>query len=212
MNLNSEKFRELLADRYLFHFHTTYTDGKVKIKEYFEVASKKNIQVLIFTEHVRKNLSYNFNEFAEEIKNYNLDYPAIRSLIGIEAKILPGGDLDVDEELLPLVDVLCFACHKFPKNIDLYYESFKHLFRSTDFKELIKVWVHPGRFLKKNSFLDSQIPLLRDLIDEAVSSGIFIEHNMKENLPPDIIKIPKSFYIKGYDIHTHYELERLSIG
>ncbi len=71
---------------------------------------------------------YNFNEFLEEIKKSKTSYPGIKIIIGAEAKIMPGGELDISKEVLDKIQLICFACHSFPDNAELYFESFKKLF------------------------------------------------------------------------------------
>jgi hypothetical protein len=44
--------------RYLFHLHTTYTDGKVAVPQYFDLAQRTRLDRLIFLEHIRAQPGY----------------------------------------------------------------------------------------------------------------------------------------------------------
>ena len=201
------EFRKNLEKKYLFHIHTNYTDGQLTVKDYFEFANKNNITTLIFTEHVRKNLNYNFLSFVQEIKSLHNEYSNINYIIGVEAKILPDGDLDIDRSILSYIDLICFASHAFPNDISLFYNSYKNLFFDSKWKNYIRIWVHPGRFFKKNGILDKNIELLSELIDLAIFQNIFIEKNLQDKVPPEKIKINERWLIKGYDIHTKKQLD-----
>lgn len=132
-----EEFKELISNRnYIFHLHTNYTDGLNSVYDYFIYAFEQNIDLIIFTEHVRKDLRYNFYDLINEIKCQEKRFKKIKSLIGCEAKLLPGGYLDIPENILALIDLVCFACHSFPYNVDQYYFSFKNLFTDYNGKNL----------------------------------------------------------------------------
>jgi len=192
-----EEFRKLLSESYLFHLHTNYTDGELTCEDYFKFAFDNNIKALIFTEHVRKKLDYNFDSFVDEIKTSATKYPNVNYKIGVEAKIIPGGDLDINESILKDVEIICFACHSFPVDINLYFNSFKKLFKNKKWKKFIRVWVHPRRFLEKNNLLKNNLELFFNLIDIAKEESIFIEQNINN---------PEHYYIKGFDIHTKKQL------
>lgn len=209
--ISLEKFKKVLEKKYFFHFHTTYTDGTSNIKEYFDFAFRHNIYTIIFTEHVRKRMSYNFNEFLEEVKKTETLYPDIKTIVGVETKIMPGGALDISAEILDKIQLICFACHSFPVEAELYYESFKKLFFENKWEDYIRIWVHPGRFLKKNNLFKECKKNFIDLLQLAKKRDIFIENNLKEQLPPfNII----SFFdnqnrIVGFDVHSIEEIKNM---
>jgi len=82
----------------LFHFHTTYTDSSLSIEDYFYWAKEREISILIFCEHVKKNLNYSFDKFVKEINSMSKKYK-IKYLLGVEAKLLPNGELDISYNL-----------------------------------------------------------------------------------------------------------------
>ncbi len=206
----SRKFKEIIGKTdYIFHIHTDYTDGMSSINDYFNYAFENNINTIIFTEHVRKLLKYDFNKFIKEVKEENKVFPGIQTFIGCEAKLLIGGEIDIPINILPEIDIICFACHSFPEDLELYKLSFKNLFTDKRWKDFIRVWVHPGRFLKKFNIIDQNMDVLQDIISVALSEGVFIEKNLKENLPPIemLEKISSDKIITGYDAHSVNELK-----
>lgn len=211
--ISSEEFNNIILKKdYLFHFHTVYTDGKSTVREYFDFAFRNNVHTLIFTEHVRKKTSYNFNELLEDINNAQRFYPNIKVIIGVEAKILPESALDIPEKILDEIQLICFACHSFSDNIVQYQKSFEKLFYEKKWENYIRVWVHPGRFLKRRNLLKTHITVLKNLLELAEKEGILIEYNLKEQLPPHKII---SFYdrqkiLVGCDAHSVKEIPELN--
>jgi len=206
----SEEFRKVIKNEsYIFHIHTNYTDGLSKVNDYFEYASKNNINVIIFTEHVRKKLNYNFDSFIEDIRHNNRKFPKIKTFIGCEAKLLPGGILDIPMNIIYKIHVICFACHSFLQDLELYSLSFMKLFANDEWKDYVRVWVHPGRFLKKLNILNENLKTLQELVNIALSNDVLIEKNLKEDLPPlEIIEsVPFDRVILGYDAHSIDELK-----
>lgn len=199
-----EKFENLLGCKYAFHLHTNYTDGISSVEDYCSWASKNGHNAIVFTEHVRKKISYRFCSFLYEIEEAKQKFPDIDIWVGAEAKILPYGKLDIPDEILHEIGIICFACHSFPKNVDLYEKSFKRLFSDSQWKDHIRVWVHPGNFLKRIGLIDDYLSLLKELISFAIKEGVFIEHSLKHKLPPaPIIKdISQSKLVRGLDAHS----------
>jgi len=63
---------------------------------------------------------------------------------------------------------------------------------------------YPGLFLKKSGMIDDRLSLLDKLVSLALQEDVFIEHNLKYDLPPmSIIKnTPQSKLVKGLDAHS----------
>lgn len=203
MNL-LEKFENLLKDKYIFHLHTNYTDGLSSVEDYCIWASKNGYDSVVFTEHVRKKISYDFHSFLSDIENARHEFPDLDIWVGVEAKVLSPIGLDIPDEILSEIQIVCFACHSFPKDVGLYERAFEKLFSDSRWKEHIRVWVHPGSFLKCLGLIDDYLYLLDRLISFARREGVFIEQNLKYELPPrPIIKnIPRSNLVKGLDAHS----------
>lgn len=206
----SEKFRKMILNKkYLFHLHTSYTDGKCTVDDYCKWAVNHAFEVLIFTEHIRKSPSYDFNMFLADIHQARIYYPGLEIWAGVEAKVLPGGELDLSPEVASLVPVICFACHSFPRDSKLYQKSLENLFSSHDWRDKIRVWVHPGRFLKKAGILSVSFFLLRNLAAAALTREVLVEVNLKENLLPEAftMSIPAQLLIRGCDAHSLEDLD-----
>lgn len=43
-----------------WHLHTNYTDGENTVEEYCEQAVKNGLKLLVFSEHVRRELIYSY--------------------------------------------------------------------------------------------------------------------------------------------------------
>jgi len=211
--MKQEDFRDYIKEPYLFHLHTRYTDGKLDAIDYFNFANENGVRTIVFTEHVRRDLKYDFSAFVSEIRRVEKEFPGIKAIIGAEAKLLPGGELDINQDTNDQIVVLCFACHGFPDDHELYFESFATLFRDDKWKDKIRVFVHPGRYLKKRHVVDGEIwKRLDGLIEIAVENGVFIEENKREMLPPSIDIVPEEWRIVGYDIHHESGLENWRMG
>ena len=206
-----EKFKSMLKKRYIFHVHTTYTDGSSSVEDYCRWASNNKLDAIVFVEHTRRRLSYDFNSFLKDIEISKREFPHLDIWMGVEAKIIPGGQLDIPDDVLARIRLICFACHSFPDDIELYRTSFRTLFADKRWKEHIRCWAHPGRFLKRRGLLDKNWSILEELIEVAINEEIFIENNLKDQLLPHRIatKIPPSKLITGYDVHSVEEISEL---
>lgn len=204
-----EEFKKILQNkRYLFHFHTTYTDGKIDIKDYFMWAKRNQVEVLIFCEHIRKETTYSLIDFEREVSFYSENY-GIPYILGVETKLIPGGFLDINESDLEKVDLIGWGCHSFPKDLELYISSVSKLFEViSKKKEKIWIWVHPGRFLKKKGFLHNNHKTLSSLIRLAEKYNVFIEKNLRDSLPPNPLweKVNNVLRIIGVDAHNEDDL------
>ena len=189
-----------------WHIHTTYTDGKNTIMEYCEYAERNGIPLIAFTEHVRKKLEYDFNDFLYEIEKAKEEYDVI-ILSGCEAKILPGGELDVEEWILKEVDYPILAVHSFPADVDVYMNSLKKSLEN----RYINAWAHPGLFLYKNN-LKLSMDQIKDVFKIVKNNGILLEINSKYNLPPiNFVKLGKEMgikFVRGDDIHSLVDFSR----
>ncbi|MFZ0880585.1 MAG: PHP domain-containing protein [Candidatus Acidiferrales bacterium] len=77
----------------MFHFHTTYTDGALTIRDYFEFAARTNTESLVFLEHIRATPAYNVDAFVSGVRQIR-DTTGMKAAIGFEARLLPGGTRD----------------------------------------------------------------------------------------------------------------------
>ena len=205
---SSEKFKSLLKGKYISHIHTNYTDGNNTVDDYCRWAEIHRYKGVVFTEHVRKDLDYDFGKFAKEVEEARQKFPTLEIWLGVEAKILPNGDLDIPE-FLPGLQVVCIACHSFPVDVSLYQKTLKRVFKDSRWKGYVRIWAHPGEFLQKHNLLEQEEKLLEELAEAAVKEGIFIEKNFKYKLPPIqiISNIPEENMTTGSDAHSLTDLE-----
>lgn len=183
-----------------WHIHTSYTDGKNTVDDYCQKATKLKLPLIAFTEHVRYDIDYDFNELLKEINDARLKYDLI-ILSGIEAKVLPGGKLDVRRDILHEVDYSILAVHSFPVDLDLYLQSLEKALKN----EYINAWAHPGSFLKRKNLKLSN-DQLRELLHICKDHKVLLETNKRYGTPFHRWRTTsKEFdikYVKGSNVHS----------
>ncbi len=98
-----------------WHCHTRYTDGRNTVAEMCGQASRNGLELIAFTEHVRKSLFYDFDRLVNDVKRARKRYPSLKILVGCEAKVLNRkGELDVSGEILKKCDIVLGTFHSFP--------------------------------------------------------------------------------------------------
>jgi DNA polymerase (family 10)/putative hydrolase len=203
-----EKYSDYLLEGE-WHVHTDYTDGRNTVFEYCERAVELNIPLIAFTEHVRRELDYDFNSFLSDIEDARKQYDLI-ILSGCEAKVLPNGELDVDVELLRNVDYPIFAFHSFPKDEKIYISSLTTVIEN----EYVNAWAHPGTFLSKNSMKLNDLVLTQILL-KMKEMKVLLEINSKYNVPTNKwkarAKVQGVTLVKGNDVHSMEELQSRSL-
>lgn len=187
-----------------WHIHTNYTDGKCTIFEYCEKAVQIGIPLLAFTEHVRKCIEYDFEDFIANFEKAKDDFDLIL-LSGCEAKVLPDGELDVEEQILREIDYPIFAFHSFPDDINKYVECLKNVLKN----KYINAWAHPGSFLLRHN-----LKLPEDHLVEVLKlmnrHEVLFELNSKHRLPENWKNAAKKYnvkMVKGSDAHCAKDLE-----
>ena len=200
----SEKFKCIKSQRAVAHIHTTFTDGFNSIEEFCRWASEHNIEKLVFTEHVRKQLLFDFDQYVQDIDTAKSQFPTLNIWTGVEVKLLPGGELDIPDDIISEIQVLYFACHTFPHDKNQYRASFAKLFREPKWKAFPRVWAHPGIFFKNHEASDENTDIMTWLIETAIVEDILIENNLRYNLPLDYIlaTVSPSNVVTGYDAHS----------
>lgn len=196
-----EKFKKSLEGRYIFHVHTNYTDGKASVEDYCLWAVKHGYETLFFTEHVRKKLDFNFSLFLFEVEQARKKWKSLNIWVGIEAKVLPGGDLDLDKNILPKVQLVCFAFHSFDGNEASFKQSFIKVLADKRWKKYVRVWFHPSTLAKDK--------LRKELLAVSLKEGIFIENNKNydRRIQKTIQYLPQSNVIIGINAHKLEDLE-----
>jgi len=151
----------------LFHLHTDFTDGKLSVKEYFEFARKHGIERLIFLEHIRREPTYDVNQFVFEVSHYTELY-GIEGVVGFEAKLLPHGELNVRREHVELAEFIGIAEHGFPDDVNQLVKAFQSVlsFYPREYPDKQFVWVHPGLWFKRRDALNH--PAYRQMLEAVV--------------------------------------------
>lgn len=191
-----------------WHVHTNYTDGKNTIYEYCEQAEKNGLELIAFTEHVRRSLDYNFDEFLTDIYAAK-DRFDLEILAGCETKVLDSkGTLNISDEVLKECEIVLGAFHRFePVEKDAYITALKNMLSNPD----VDIWAHPTLFTK-NKFALSIVDI-NNILNLSLQYEILIEKNMKYNLPGGIfLKIASNLgckFVTGSDAHQVNELLKL---
>ena len=196
--------------RYLFHLHTTSTDGELTVRQYFEYASQQRIQRLIFLEHIRRNPQYDVEAFVGEVKE-NSQRCRIPAVVGFEAKLLPDGRLDILDRHAAMASVLGIAEHGFPDDIQMLQTAFMHAVDtySDRMPPDRVIWVHPGLWFQKRGLLGAREGEYAALIRYAVRHGVLIERNLRYNLIPEqmLACVPDQRVVVGADAHRLAHLQ-----
>ncbi|MEW5946274.1 MAG: PHP domain-containing protein [bacterium] len=97
------------------HVHTDFTDGLSAAEECAARAADLDLEVITFTEHVRKNAPW-FEDYFSEINRLKKHYSdRMKILCGVEARITDaGGTLDADEHMLRRADIVVASVHSLP--------------------------------------------------------------------------------------------------
>lgn len=189
-----------------WHIHTNYTDGKNSVNDYCMKASKLGIPLLVFSEHVRRVLDYDFDALLEEIASARRKYPELFILSGCETKVLETGELDASDEVLQRCEIVLMAFHSFPADVNQYYDAV----RTALANPRVDVWAHPGLFLAENN-LTLKRSQLEEVFSLASENNVLIELNAKYNLPPKewlhMLK-GKVVLVRGSDVHSLKDFER----
>lgn len=195
--------------RYLFHLHTTYTDGQLRVPDYFAFAQQERIDRLIFLEHIRAQPSYDLERFVTEVQE-GAAASGIPAHLGFEAKLLPGGALDISEQHAERAEVIGIAEHGFPADLDLWRTSLRTALEEASVRYPGKqvVWVHPGLWLKKHRLIEQQDPAYRELLEIAQTLGIKVEWNLRYHLVPSYLRssIRSERLVIGADAHRPSDL------
>lgn len=190
-----------------FHVHTTYTDGENTVFEYCQKAQENNLKLIAFTEHVRKNLTYNYNDFLSDISQAKSEFGDIRILSGCEAKVLNiNGELDAPEHVLEQCDVVVGVFHSFKyKDKKNYLISLEAMLRNP----VVDVWGHPTLFVKKHNIKIEDYEL-KEIINICIKNNVLIERNLKYNVPnTNFIKLAinrGARFVVGSDAHSINDL------
>lgn len=190
-----------------YHIHTAYTDGKSTIIEYCHKAQQNNLKMIAFTEHVRKNLTYSYEDFLSDIFQVKNEFDDIKILSGCEAKVLNiNGELDAPENVLKQCEVVMGVFHSFKyKDKRNYLAALKAMLTNP----VVNIWGHPTLFVKKHN-IKLEEDELSEIINVCVENHILIERNLKYEVPDaNFVKLAinkGAKFVIGSDAHSIGEL------
>ena len=170
-----EKYRDYLiwGD---WHMHTSYTDGQNTVLEMAEQAEKNGLKLIAFTEHVTKEMSYDFDQLIRDIKEARKLHPSMKILVGCEAKILDTeGTLDVPEDVLKKCEIVIASFHTFPYSDKTnLLTAMRNLIRNPE----VDIWGHPTKHIHALGITLSSREA-ESLIEMCRSYNVLVEHSLR---------------------------------
>lgn len=187
-----------------WHIHTNYVDGKNTIEECCIQAEKNHLELIVFTEHVRKNMTYCFDDYLSNINEAREKFDII-ILGGSEAKILENGNLDISKDVLDKSEIVIASFHSFPPDKNKYLDAFKKTMSNSH----VDIWGHPTLFFERNNIkLDTSE--LRELAQISKKNDVLIEINKNHDVPKSVYNtVFKDFqntFVMGSDAHNIDEI------
>tara|TARA_Y100001970_G_scaffold128496_1_gene158665 strand:- start:3082 stop:3756 length:675 start_codon:yes stop_codon:yes gene_type:complete len=190
-----------------WQLHTNVTDGKSNPREYFERAEELNTEFLLFSEHVRKRLDYNYLKFKESVYKAG-SLSTVKFAVGAEAKVLDEyGNLDISETLIDEVEVLLTSFHS--HNFTTKSEYKRALFNAVK-NPITDIWAHPTSYHNEMGF-DMNYNDWIEIFNVLMAEGVGYELNKKYPTPSNVeFKILKSMQFSnvvfGSDAHHSNDL------
>lgn len=162
----------------LFHAHTVFSDGVNTLEEMVQAAIERGYSYLGISDHSQvavyaHGLTHDkLNHQFAEIEHLNQKYPDFKIFKGIEADILPSGELDYDQETLHRFDFVIGSVHsQFRMSPDAMTGR---VLRAMDNPALTMVGHPTGRILLERSGYEIDLDAV---LRKAAEKGIIIEFN-----------------------------------
>jgi len=194
-----------------FHVHTNYTEGSSSVDEMCRQAITNNLKLICFAEHVRRQISYDYDALLSEIERARERYPDLVILSGCEAKVLDTkGSLDVSEEILKKAEIVVASFHGFS------YGS-RHEYLSAALGMLknprVDIWGHPATFLRN---VDLGPDEQRKLIEVCISNFVIIEDSLAEPYTThqtftDLARGMSATVVQNSDAHSKEEIKLITV-
>lgn len=194
-----------------WHIHTPFTTGRSSIRDCCLAAERRGLQLIAFTEHVRRELPYDFERFVDEVTAARKEFPDLVILQGCEVTVSNAdGDLDVHEDILALCDVVLGAFHGF---------SQPHHYAAAVLNMLsnprVDVWAHPTFYARSHG-----VPLgpddLERMVERCRDEAVLLELNGRHGLPNgDLLALAGEAglgFVYGSDAHHAREVGRAWTG
>jgi DNA polymerase (family 10)/putative hydrolase len=191
-----------------WHCHTDYTDGTDAVDDYCRAARANGLELLVFSEHVRRELDYDFDAFRRDVEAARERYDDLTLLVGCEAKALDGdGTLDVSETVLDHADVVTGVFHSFPTvTAEEYVDAATALVSNP----VVDVFGHPT-LLPTRRGLDVTPEQWTRVAAAARDNDVAVEVNARYDLPRAAIVAATgaegATFVVGSDAHAAAELQ-----
>lgn len=162
----------------LFHVHTTYSDGLCTLREMVEGAISRGYHYLGIADHSQSAFYAHglktaaLEEQWAEIEQLNREYPHFKIFKGIEADILPSGELDYDPEILAQFDFVIGSIHSHFRMGEA--EMTARLLKALDNPYLTMLGHPTGRILLTRPGYNVN---LEAILEKAAATGRIIEFN-----------------------------------
>lgn len=208
---------------YEFHIHTNYTDGTSSIEDLILESINRNLELIIFSEHIEpwfvKSKDW-FMNYVDEINFFKKKYQGqINIKIGVEAPAVDfDGNIDVSSEMDEHCEYILGAAHRYPgiegrkisdlsseEAIDLEYRTLLGLAGN----KRIDALAHLGGTCYKycSGFPNS---LVIEVMKKANINGVAIEVNHVYNQPIDtfidLCLKTSSRIVLGSNVHKKEDL------
>ena len=160
-------------DRGDWHTHTKYTDGRNTVTEMCRQAERNGLELIAFTEHVRKSLTYDFGRLVKDVEAARKRFK-LKILVGCETKVLDkDGNLDVSPETLKRCDIVLATFHSFPHSHKRELES---ALASMLGNPEVDIWTHPITFFQKCPLCEKDV---HKIISLCKKNSVLIENNVR---------------------------------
>jgi DNA polymerase (family 10)/putative hydrolase len=189
-----------------WHVHSRWSsDAQGSIEEYCLRARAGGLKLVAFTEHVRRQLRYDYGAFVEEVERAREAFPDLVLLAGCEAKVLDvTGAIDAPDHVLDRADLVIGSFHSFAEP-GRYVDALEAMLRHPR----VDVWGHPTLYaVKKGLVLDPATQAT--LIDLCREREVLIEFNQKYQLPGpamrELVRERGALHVTGSDAHRVEDL------
>jgi histidinol phosphatase-like PHP family hydrolase len=205
---NWERYRTYLETGD-FHVHTSYTEGSNTVSELCEQAVRNGLRLICFAEHVRRELSYDYNDMLRDIQEARRLYPGLKILPGCEAKILDlSGSLDVSRDVLDRTEIVITCFHGFPQTpkeglIKALFGALRH--------PRVDIWGHPATMFRLADFTPADY---QKIVGECMKRRVLIENSLvpQYQAPQDFLDACRELgatMVTNSDAHDIYSLKRI---
>ena len=111
-----------------YHTHTRYSHGKGSIEENVRAARERGLRQVAITDHGPRHYFIGvrgreaFLKARREVDSLQKKYQDMEILLGVEANVISReGDLDIPDDVMPLLDLILVGYHLMVRTLDLSF-------------------------------------------------------------------------------------------